>query len=171
MEGFTETMMNLRVTQSSGGAMNRGVACGVPAAAAAAAAGGAPVAAAPNATSTTGMLLEESIGLGAGLPGGAGAPVLSLGGAVGAVSASENSILGPPSSPSGLRYTSDKHPKLALTNINMLQKRRELCDVVLMVGSRKIFAHRFVFEIFPLEKALYTSNFGSIDFYVPTLIN
>ena len=56
--------------------------------------------------------------------------------------AGETSLAGPPS-PTGMRYTSDKHPKLALANINMLQKRRELCDVVLIVGARKIFAHRY----------------------------
>lgn len=59
----------------------------------------------------------------------------------------ETSIGGPPS-PTGLRYTSDKHPKLALANINMLQKRRELCDVVLIVGGRKIFAHRLVMHLY-----------------------
>lgn len=62
----------------------------------------------------------------------------------GVVVAGETSIGGPPS-PTGLRYTSDKHPRLALANINMLQKRRELCDVVLIVGGRKIFAHRLFF--------------------------
>lgn len=53
----------------------------------------------------------------------------------------ETALTGPPS-PTSRRYISDKHPRTALANINMLQKRRELCDVVLMVGNRKIFAHR-----------------------------
>lgn len=101
---------------------------------------------------TSGMLLDDGLslagvaGAGAGVvgltSGGAAAGVLNMGIAGVVTGVGETSLLGPPSSPSGLRYTSDKHPKLALANINMLQKRRELCDVVLMVGSRKIFAHR-----------------------------
>ena len=70
-----------------------------------------------------------NVGVGSGMIGEEGAMVV------------ETTLAGPPS-PTGLRYTSDKHPKLALANINMLQKRRELCDVVLIVGARKIFAHR-----------------------------
>lgn len=69
------------------------------------------------------------------------------GGDEGVAVAGETSLRGPPS-PTGLPYASDKHPKLALANINMLQKRRELCDVVLIVGARKIFAHRFVHFLF-----------------------
>lgn len=170
MEGLTETvMMNLRVTQSSGGGgvLNRGVAggggagSGVTAANVAVSVGGAGVgnllgggagpciATGSGSGNTSGMLLDDGLALGVGatassMTGVAGtASVLNIGSSVvgGVV---ESTLLGPPSSPSGLRYTSDKHPKLALTNINMLQKRRELCDVVLMVGSRKIFAHRLV---------------------------
>lgn len=75
----------------------------------------------------------------------------------GVVVAGETSIGGPPS-PTGLRYTSDKHPKLALANINMLQKRRELCDVVLIVGGRKIFAHRVILSACsPYFHAMFTS--------------
>ncbi|XP_068227244.1 kelch-like protein diablo isoform X2 [Palaemon carinicauda] len=66
-----------------------------------------------------------------------------VGGDDGVAITGETSI-GRPPSPCSLSYTSDKHPKLALANINMLQKRRELCDVVLIVGGRKIFAHRVI---------------------------
>ncbi|XP_045102312.1 kelch-like protein diablo isoform X2 [Portunus trituberculatus] len=67
--------------------------------------------------------------------------------------------IGSPPSPIGLRYTSDKHSKVALANINMLQKRRELCDVVLIVGSRKIFAHRVILSACsPYFHAMFTSE-------------
>lgn len=77
-----------------------------------------------------------SRGMVTGVAGGEDGVVGGVGGCVAETS------LGVPPSPTGLRYSSDKHPKLALANINMLQKRRELCDVVLIVGGRKIFAHR-----------------------------
>ncbi|MCL4127250.1 UNVERIFIED_CONTAM: hypothetical protein GTU68_060600, partial [Idotea baltica] len=70
----------------------------------------------------------------------------------------ETSLNGPPS-PTSRRYISDKHPRTALANINMLQKRRELCDVVLMVGSRKIFAHRVILSACsPYFHAMFTSE-------------
>lgn len=47
-------------------------------------------------------------------------------------------------SPAQLPYTSEKHPKGTLAEINLLRSHRELCDVVLNVGIRKIFAHRYV---------------------------
>ncbi|XP_018018330.1 kelch-like protein diablo [Hyalella azteca] len=173
MEGLTETvMMNLRVTQSSsagGAAMSRSVAGGGAGVNIGAAGGaivpGSVAAALPGSVgggNTSGMLLDESLGLG-GVPGMTGAGGLLnigntvAGGPVGGVG--DTSLLGPPSSPSGLRYTSDKHPKLALANINMLQKRRELCDVVLMVGSRKIFAHRVILSACsPYFHAMFTSE-------------
>lgn len=49
-----------------------------------------------------------------------------------------------PPSPARLSHTSDKHPKNTLTELNLLRRHRELCDVVLNVGSRKIFAHRVI---------------------------
>src|SRR5277367_3065614 len=49
-----------------------------------------------------------------------------------------------PPSPARLAYTSDKHPRQSLEAINTLRRHRELCDVVLCVGTRKIFAHRVV---------------------------
>lgn len=47
-------------------------------------------------------------------------------------------------SPACLAYTSEKHPRACLAEINLLRSHRELCDVVLNVGIRKIFAHRSV---------------------------
>ena len=47
-------------------------------------------------------------------------------------------------SPACLAYTSEKHPRACLAEINLLRSHRELCDVVLNVGIRKIFAHRYV---------------------------
>lgn len=45
-------------------------------------------------------------------------------------------------SPARLAHTSEKHPRGTLTELNVLRRHRELCDVVLNVGQRKIFAHR-----------------------------
>lgn len=47
-------------------------------------------------------------------------------------------------SPARLEHTSDKHSRLILESLNVLRRRRELCDVVLIVGNRKILAHRVV---------------------------
>lgn len=46
-------------------------------------------------------------------------------------------------SPARLAHTSEKHPRGTLTELNVLRRHRELCDVVLNVGARKIFAHRW----------------------------
>lgn len=45
-------------------------------------------------------------------------------------------------SPARLAHTSEKHPRGTLTELNVLRRHRELCDVVLNVGAKKIFAHR-----------------------------
>ncbi len=47
-------------------------------------------------------------------------------------------------SPARLEYTSEKHPRLILESLSVLRRRRELCDVVLIVSNRKILAHRVV---------------------------
>jgi kelch-like protein 20 len=49
-----------------------------------------------------------------------------------------------PPSPARLTHTSEKHPRGTLSELNGLRRHRELCDVVLNVGSRKIFAHRYI---------------------------
>ena len=43
-----------------------------------------------------------------------------------------------------MAHTSDKHPKNVLETINNLRKHKELCDVVLSVGQKKLFGHRIV---------------------------
>ncbi|RWS03726.1 kelch-like protein diablo [Dinothrombium tinctorium] len=48
------------------------------------------------------------------------------------------------STPQRYEYTSEKHPRHVLEALNLLRKRRELCDVVLIVGNRKILVHRVV---------------------------
>lgn len=39
-------------------------------------------------------------------------------------------------------YISDKHSKFLLDSLSILRRRHELCDVILVVGNRKIYAHR-----------------------------
>ena len=57
------------------------------------------------------------------------------------------------SSPACMPYTSEKHPRGTLSEINLLRSHRELCDVVLNVGVRKIFAHRWIpfFSIYSFD--------------------
>ncbi|XP_064616372.1 kelch-like protein diablo [Liolophura sinensis] len=62
-------------------------------------------------------------------------------------------------SPARLAYTSDKHPRHTLEAINVLRKHRELCDVVLIVGQRKIFAHRVILSACsPYFHAMFTGE-------------
>ncbi|CAC5372668.1 KLHL20 [Mytilus coruscus] len=62
-------------------------------------------------------------------------------------------------SPARLAYTSDKHPRHTLESINVLRKHRELCDVVLIVGQRKIFAHRVILSACsPYFHAMFTGE-------------
>lgn len=64
-----------------------------------------------------------------------------------------------PPSPARLAYTSDKHPRHTLEAINVLRKHRELCDVVLIVGQRKIFAHRVILSACsPYFHAMFTGE-------------
>lgn len=64
-----------------------------------------------------------------------------------------------PSSPARLSHTSDKHPRHTLEAINVLRKHRELCDVVLVVGERKIFAHRVILSACsPYFHAMFTGE-------------
>lgn len=41
-------------------------------------------------------------------------------------------------------YCSDRHSAELLSTVSVLRHRRELCDVVLVVGSRRIYAHRVI---------------------------
>lgn len=47
-------------------------------------------------------------------------------------------------SPARLSHTSEKHPRGLLAELAALRRHRELCDVVLNVGNRKIFCHRVI---------------------------
>ena len=61
--------------------------------------------------------------------------------------------------PARLAYTSEKHPRRTLDAVTVLRKHRELCDVVLAVGSRKIYAHRVVLSACsPYFHAMFTSE-------------
>lgn len=63
------------------------------------------------------------------------------------------------SSPARLEYISVKHPKHILETLNVLRKRRELCDVNLIVGCRKIWAHRAVLSACsPYFHAMFTGE-------------
>ncbi|KAG1697206.1 Kelch-like protein 20 [Nymphon striatum] len=65
-----------------------------------------------------------------------------------------------PPSPARLAYTSEKHPRHVLDLINRLRKHRELCDVVLVVAARKIFAHRVILSACsPYFNAMFTGKF------------
>ncbi|KAL8608123.1 hypothetical protein ACOMHN_016578 [Nucella lapillus] len=64
-----------------------------------------------------------------------------------------------PPSPARLGYTSEKHPRHTLEAINVLRKHRELCDVVLIVGQKKIFAHRVILSACsPYFHAMFTGE-------------
>ena len=64
-----------------------------------------------------------------------------------------------PPSPARLSHTSEKHPRHTLEAINVLRKHRELCDVVLNVGSKKVFAHRVILSACsPYFHAMFTGE-------------
>lgn len=64
-----------------------------------------------------------------------------------------------PPSPSRLSHTSEKHPRVTLIELNTLRRHRELCDVVLNVGGRKIFAHRVILSACsPYFRAMFTGE-------------
>lgn len=70
-----------------------------------------------------------------------------------------NANMGPSSSPARLPYISEKHPRHTLEAINVLRKHRELCDVVLIVGQRRIFGHRVVLSACsPYFHAMFTGE-------------
>lgn len=59
---------------------------------------------------------------------------------------------GPPS-PARLPHSSEKHPRATLQELNVLRRHRELCDVVLNVGNRKIFAHKY--DVYSISFGVY----------------
>lgn len=63
------------------------------------------------------------------------------------------------SSPARMPHISEKHPKITLAELNVLRRHRELCDVVLNVGARKIFAHRVILSACsPYFRAMFTGE-------------
>ncbi|ESO08162.1 hypothetical protein HELRODRAFT_98278 [Helobdella robusta] len=62
-------------------------------------------------------------------------------------------------SPTRMPYTSEKHSKFVLEVVSMLRKNRELCDVVLIVGQKKIFGHRVILSACsPYFHAMFTGE-------------
>jgi kelch-like protein 20 len=62
-----------------------------------------------------------------------------------------------PPSPARMEYRSDKHARSTLTELNLIRKHHELCDVVITVGSRKIFAHKVILAACsPYFRAMFT---------------
>ncbi|KAB7495278.1 Kelch-like protein 20 [Armadillidium nasatum] len=90
--------------------------------------------------------------VGQGLSRGGGMTVTGLEDSAAMMVHGETVLNGPPS-PTSRRYISDKHPRTALANINMLQKRRELCDVVLNGGKPVILS-----ACSPYFHAMFTSE-------------
>ena len=61
--------------------------------------------------------------------------------------------------PITLTVDSVSHPRQLLESLNVLRKRRELCDVLLIVGSRKLWAHRAVLSACsPYFHAMFTGQ-------------
>ncbi|KAI8427342.1 hypothetical protein MSG28_001920 [Choristoneura fumiferana] len=59
---------------------------------------------------------------------------------------------GSPGGGARLSHTSEKHPRAVLAELSALRRHRELCDVVLNVASRKLFAHS------PYFRAMFTGE-------------
>ncbi|XP_041987584.1 kelch-like protein diablo [Aricia agestis] len=58
-----------------------------------------------------------------------------------------------------LSHTSEKHPRAILGELSALRRHRELCDVVLNVASRKLFAHRVILSACsPYFRAMFTGE-------------
>ncbi|XP_063966735.1 kelch-like protein 20 [Lytechinus pictus] len=56
-------------------------------------------------------------------------------------------------------YISDRHPKDTLEMTNILRKQRELCDVVINVNDKKIYAHRIILSACsPYFRAMFTGE-------------
>ena len=56
-----------------------------------------------------------------------------------------------------LTLRSDKHARSTLTELNLIRKHHELCDVVITVGARKIFAHKVILAACsPYFRAMFT---------------
>lgn len=73
--------------------------------------------------------------------------------------------------PARMPYVSDKHPRQTLEVINLLRKHRELCDVVLVVGAKKIYAHRVILSAcspyfrYPTRKIVFISHLLKVNIF------
>ncbi|KHJ45330.1 BTB/POZ domain protein [Trichuris suis] len=58
-----------------------------------------------------------------------------------------------------MRFFSEKHPLSVLENMYNMRKQRELCDVVILVGTKRIYAHRVVLgACSPYFRAMFTTE-------------
>ena len=58
-----------------------------------------------------------------------------------------------------MEFRSDKHAIGSLTKVNLMRKHHELCDVVITVGTKKIFAHKLVLAACsPYFRAMFTGR-------------
>ncbi|PAA93363.1 hypothetical protein BOX15_Mlig032174g1 [Macrostomum lignano] len=60
---------------------------------------------------------------------------------------------------SRLHYQSERHPRASLDALHWMRRQQELCDVALLVGSRRIHAHRAVLAASsPYFRAMFTGE-------------
>ena len=84
---------------------------------------------------------------------GAGGSASSMGELV------QDLLLERPPSPARLAYTSEKHPRSTFSELNLIRKHHELCDVVILVGNRKLFAHKVILAACsPYFRAMFTGE-------------
>ncbi|KPM04163.1 kelch-like protein 1 [Sarcoptes scabiei] len=75
------------------------------------------------------------------------------------ISTKKNSETCPTNHLKRLEYTSDKHSKFLLDSLSILRRRNELCDIILIVGHKKIYAHRVVLAAYsPYFLAMFTGE-------------
>lgn len=58
-----------------------------------------------------------------------------------------------------LSKVSERHPKLLLEQINQLRRSSELCDVCLLVGGSRVYAHKIILSASsPYFRAMFTGE-------------